>query len=158
MWIDAHCHLDAKSWPEGSDAVLERARAAGVTGFVVVGVEGPESARAAAELAARRGDVWAVVGVHPHEAAGFAATWPEIEPLLGRARVVAVGETGLDYHYRFSSPAEQAAAFRAASSGPGATREGLNQLPIRPARASPSSTAASASLRARSSSSLPAST
>lgn len=122
MWIDAHCHLDAKNWPEGPDAVLERARAAGVTGFVVVGVEGPESARAAAELAARRADVWAVVGVHPHEASGFAATWPEIEPLFGRARVVAVGETGLDYHYRFSSPAEQAAAFRASVAAARAAR------------------------------------
>ncbi len=122
MWIDSHCHLDAKNWPEGPDAVLERARAAGVTAFVVVGVDGPDSARAAAELAARRADVWAAVGVHPHEASGFSATWPEIEPLLGQARVVALGETGLDYHYRFSPPGEQAAVFRASIAAARAAR------------------------------------
>ncbi len=70
MIIDSHCHLDPSYFPEGADAVLERARAAGVDAFVVIGV-GPDLARPASpsELAARRPDVHAAIGVHPHDAA-----------------------------------------------------------------------------------------
>jgi TatD DNase family protein len=112
MWIDAHCHLDAKYWPEGPDAVLARARAEGVTGFVVVGVDGASVAADAVSLAARHPDVWAVVGVHPHEASTFRQTWPEIAALLSQDRVVALGETGLDRHYDFSPVSDQRVAFR----------------------------------------------
>jgi hypothetical protein len=95
MWIDAHCHLDAKNWPEGPDAVLERARAAGVTGFVVVRRRGPgvrAGRRRARRAAARR---LGRGGRAPARGLGLRRDLAEIEPLFGRARVVAVGETGL---------------------------------------------------------------
>lgn len=114
MLIDAHCHLDPETWPEGPDAVLARARAAGVGAFVVVGVGELAAVRHAVALAERHPDVWAAVGVHPHDAARNAELWPHIAPLLTHPRVVAVGETGLDYHYDHSPRPQQREAFRQA--------------------------------------------
>lgn len=114
MIVDSHCHLDARHFPEGADAVLERAKAAGVGAFVVIGVdETGEAARAAAALAARRADVWATVGQHPHDAALLTETaFTEIAALGRAARVVAIGEIGLDYHYMHSPRDAQESAFR----------------------------------------------
>jgi TatD DNase family protein len=113
MLIDTHCHLDAEYFPEGADETLARARSAGVTGFVCIGVGSLEQARGAIALAERRADVWATVGVHPHEAAQLDA---ELEAQLARcaeaARVVAIGEIGLDFHYDHSPREQQAAVFR----------------------------------------------
>jgi TatD DNase family protein len=102
---DAHCHLDAGYFPEGAGAVMDRAAAAGVVGFVVVGVGNDLApARAAVALAERDpARVCACVGVHPHDA----ATWSEgvheeLRALAARKEVVAVGEIGLDYHYDHS--------------------------------------------------------
>lgn len=114
MLIDTHCHLDPSYFAEGAEAVMNRARAAGVTGFVTIGVgRDLEPARRAAALAAACPDVWATVGVHPHDAesldeAGFA----EMETLARQERVVAVGEIGLDYHYMRSPREVQQAVFR----------------------------------------------
>jgi TatD DNase family protein len=107
MLIDTHCHLDPESFPEGADAVIERARAAGVGGFVVIGVgKDLGCARFAVDLAARRGDVRAVVGVHPHDASALDdAMLEELSAIAASPHVVAVGEMGLDYHY-MSSPKE----------------------------------------------------
>ncbi|MGK3983380.1 TatD family hydrolase [Sorangium sp. So ce136] len=104
MIIDSHCHVDPHHFREGADAVLDRARAAGVDAFVVVGVDADLSAaRFAADLAARRGDVHAAVGVHPHDAAALDDRMlAELEELARRPEVVAVGEIGLDYHYMHS--------------------------------------------------------
>jgi TatD DNase family protein len=102
---DAHCHLDAGYFPEGADAVLERATKAGVVGFVVVGVgKDLTQARSAVELAKRRPDrVAACVGIHPHDAVSWSeAAHEELRALAGKAEVVAVGEIGLDYHYDHS--------------------------------------------------------
>lgn len=101
MLIDTHCHLDPEHCQEGPDILLERARReGGVGGVICIGVGGLEQARFAVELAARRDDVVATVGVHPHDAASCdeelqagLRTW------LERPEVVAVGEVGLDYHY-----------------------------------------------------------
>jgi TatD DNase family protein len=114
MLIDTHCHLDAKYFPAGADVAIERARAAGVTAFVVVGVgETLEPARQAVALAARRPDCFAVVGVHPHNAAVLDdAMFAELDRLAADPRVVAVGEIGLDYHYMRSPKEAQHAAFR----------------------------------------------
>lgn len=112
MLIDTHCHLDPKYCPEGPDALLERAREAGVGGFVCVGVGGIDEARYAVELAGERDDVVATVGVHPHEAASHdAAVASALRELLGRPRVVAVGEVGLDYYYDNSPREQQRAVF-----------------------------------------------
>jgi TatD DNase family protein len=114
MLIDTHCHLDPDYFPEGADAVIARAQAAGVSGFVTIGVGrdlGP--ARRAVELANRRPDVWATVGVHPHDATSLDdAMFAEIEQLARDPRVVAVGEIGLDYHYMRSPREVQHAVFR----------------------------------------------
>ena len=93
--------------------MLERARAAGVGGIVVSGYD-LASSRAAVELAARHEDVWATVGIHPHDAR-FATpqALAEVERLARRPRVVAIGECGLDF-YRDLSPRDvQARAFEA---------------------------------------------
>jgi TatD DNase family protein len=111
---DAHCHLDAGYFPEGSEAVMDRAAAQGVAGFVVVGV-GPDlgPARAAVALARRLPlQVCACVGVHPHDA----ATWndevhAELRALAMDPVVVAVGEIGLDYHYDHSPREVQRSVF-----------------------------------------------
>ncbi len=112
MLIDTHCHLDGGYFEEGADAVLDRALAEGVRGFVCIGVGGLESTRFAVELAQRRAEVVATVGVHPHEASSYG---PELhavlEQLVRDERVVAIGEIGLDYHYDHSPRPTQREVF-----------------------------------------------
>ncbi len=112
--VDSHCHLDPHYFAEGPDTILESARAAGVERFVVIGVdESGEAARRAVELAERRPDVWATVGVHPHDAAHLTGSLAaELEALAERGSVVAVGEVGLDYHYLHSPKETQEDVFR----------------------------------------------
>jgi TatD DNase family protein len=120
MLIDSHCHLEPKDFvaPGGADerpAVLERARAAGVEAFVCVGSgAGLDEVRNAVAMAEAHPDVWAAVGIHPHDAARIPdGALDEIERLAGtHPRVVAVGETGLDYHYQHSPAAEQQETLR----------------------------------------------
>ena len=113
MWFDSHCHVTADAFAEDRADVLDRAAADGVEGFIAIG-SGYGVARNAdaVALAASDARVWAAVGVHPHEAdelddAGRA----ELEALLERPRVVAVGESGLDYHYMNSQREVQRAVF-----------------------------------------------
>ncbi|HYQ02316.1 MAG TPA: TatD family hydrolase [Polyangiaceae bacterium] len=112
-WFDTHCHLDthhtSKSG-EGEDAILDRARSAGVSAFLCVGVGGMEQAEQAIAIAERHADVYASAGVHPHDAArdgslDFSALW-------SHPRLLAVGEVGLDYHYDHSPRDTQAEVFR----------------------------------------------
>lgn len=119
--VDSHCHLEPKDFvtPEGGDeraAVLDRARAAGVEAFVCIGSgAGLDEVRNAVAMAEAHPDVWAAVGIHPHDAARIpAGALDEIERLAtAHPRVVAVGETGLDYHYDHSPrPAQQEALRR----------------------------------------------
>jgi TatD DNase family protein len=104
--FDTHAHLHFPELLADLDAVLERARAAGVTGIVTIGTD-RETNPAAVALAEGRPDVWATVGIHPHDAAD--ATDADFEALerlaLGSARVVALGEMGLDF-FRNLSPRE----------------------------------------------------
>ena len=89
---------------------MERARAAGVRGIVVV-AEGPASSETARAWCAGRSGLWPTAGVHPHRASEFEPASSRIEALTGEPDVVAVGETGLDYHYDHSPRDEQRAAF-----------------------------------------------
>jgi len=103
--VDAHCHLDPGYFPEGADAVMERAARAGVVGFVVVGVgRDLTQARQAVELARRVPDrVCACVGIHPHDAVSWSEQGhDELRALALAPEVAAVGEIGLDYHYDHS--------------------------------------------------------
>ena len=113
MLVDTHAHLDHDRFASDLDAVLDRARDAGV-GLIVTVAADVASARAAVDLAGNHAAVYAAVGVHPHDAAGAApGDLDEIRRLAGRPRVVAVGETGLDYHYDFSPRPVQREVFSA---------------------------------------------
>lgn len=110
--FDTHAHLHFPEFADDLDAVLARARRAGVRRLVTIGTD-VETSRTALALAAREADVWASVGVHPHDAAGAdEAAFAEIERLAGDARAVAVGEIGLDFHRNLSPRAAQERVFR----------------------------------------------
>jgi TatD DNase family protein len=115
MLFDTHCHVDVERFPEGPDAVFERARAAGVGAFACIGVGSLDLARAAVSLAERRADVVATVGIHPHDAAtADSALEAELKALASHERVVAIGEVGLDFHYDHSPRDTQKDVFRRA--------------------------------------------
>jgi TatD DNase family protein len=108
--VDTHCHLGDAAFDDDRADVVSRARAAGV-GHVVIVAESPEATARARRLAAEYG--WsATAGVHPHEARCWdPAVRATVEEALADPVVVAVGETGLDYHYDFSPRVEQRRAF-----------------------------------------------
>lgn len=111
--FDSHLHLTDRRFDDDREAVLERARRAGVREMVTVGT-GPEDARAAIRLASATPGVWATVGLHPHEASRFTdAVLEELRGLAAEPAVVAIGETGLDFHYENSPRDEQRECFRA---------------------------------------------
>src|SRR6266446_4181860 len=111
--FDTHAHLHFPEFAGDLDAVLARARAAGVRRMVTIGTDVATS-RAAVALAAREPDVWAAVGIHPHHATSADdAALVEIERLASAARVVAIGETGLDFFRDLAPRDAQARAFRA---------------------------------------------
>jgi len=112
---DSHAHLDSEDFAQDLDAVIARARAAGVTRIVAVGLwRRPGDFGGALELAARMPDLFAAtVGVHPHECARVPEDdWARHDALARDPRVVAVGETGLDFHYDHSPRADQERCFR----------------------------------------------
>ncbi len=112
MLIDSHCHLNYKGLVEDQQGVLERARAAGVGGFLNISTRQREWGDVIG-VAEREPDVWASVGIHPHEADEHADLGAQV--LLDAAahpRVVAIGETGLDYYYDHSDRATQQALLR----------------------------------------------
>ena len=98
-WIDSHCHIYDERTPGGAHAALNVAREAGVEAFIVIGCD-RDSSLAAIDAARHHDDVFATVGLHPHEASHGVAS---ITDLLDQPRVVAIGEAGLDYHYDNSS-------------------------------------------------------
>jgi len=112
--VDSHGHVDGEKFDGDRAEVLARARAAGVERFVTIGTgEDLPKIRRAVDLAEREPDVFATVGVHPHDAARIEpAWWGELESWARLPRVVGVGETGLDYHYDHSPRDAQKAAFR----------------------------------------------
>jgi TatD DNase family protein len=111
--VDAHCHLGDAAFDGDRLAVLARAAAAGVVHVVVIGESHVGSARAATLARAHPG-LSATAGVHPHEAASWDGAAPErLRQLLDAPELVAVGETGLDYHYDHAPKPAQRAAFEA---------------------------------------------
>jgi TatD DNase family protein len=111
-YVDTHCHLD-HHFDLSAATQIRRAREAGVTTMITVGTDMASSTQAVA-TAKRFDGVYAAVGVHPNDA--MEAT-PQVLEVIGRLAtepdVVAVGETGLDYHRDHTTPAQQEAAFRA---------------------------------------------
>jgi TatD DNase family protein len=110
--IDTHAHIHDKAFNDDRDAVVDRMRAAGVDTAVTVGCDIPDSMRAL-ETATHYG-MYASVGIHPHEAKDapedLAAAF---EPFLANERVIAIGETGLDYYYDYSPREVQQRVLRA---------------------------------------------
>jgi len=105
--VDSHCHLDDPDFNADREAVIERARAAGVRYLLAVGGgTGPDNLQAPLALAERRDWIYATVGIHPHDARDFAEHHAQqICKLAQHPRVVGIGEIGLDYHYD-NSPRE----------------------------------------------------
>ena len=111
--FDTHAHLHFPDFAGDLDAVLQRARQAGVSRFLTIGTDVATS-RAAVALAAREPDVWASVGIHPHDAVSADdAALAEIEQLASAPRVVAIGETGLDFFRDLAPRDAQERALRA---------------------------------------------
>ena len=112
---DSHTHLDDGRFDRDREQVIERAREAGVARIVTIGsLEGPEGARKSVRIARDHDGIWATVGIHPHDARlADDRAIAEIEALADAPEVVAVGETGLDYHYDHSPREDQRRAFRA---------------------------------------------
>ena len=109
MWVDSHCHLP--SLDGGPGPARRAAREAEIGAMVCVGTD-QASSRAAIELAAAEPDVWATVGLHPHDASNLDDEWAELEALVAAPRVVGVGESGFDLHYLHSPAPAQEEAFR----------------------------------------------
>lgn len=112
MLIDSHCHLEYKGLVEDRQGVLSRAREAGIGGFLNISTRQGEWGQVIA-TAEREPDVWASVGIHPHEADSHADLGEGV--LLAATdhpKVIAIGETGLDYYYDHSDRAAQQALFR----------------------------------------------
>lgn len=125
VWIDAHCHLQfeeragrdddtirPRTADETAAELVARAVDAGVERMVCIGTDLATSAEAV-RLAGLFPEVWATVGLHPHDASKLADEWDGLVELAGADRVVGIGEAGFDLYYRHSEPDAQDEAFRA---------------------------------------------
>jgi TatD DNase family protein len=112
MLVDSHCHLEYEGLVEDQAGVLARARAAGVGGFLNISTRRREWDKVIA-TAAHEPDVWASVGIHPHEADAHADLGAAaLTEAAAHPKVIGIGETGLDYYYDKSDRATQQALFR----------------------------------------------
>lgn len=112
MLIDSHCHLNYKGLVEDQIAVLSRARESGVRGFLNISTRQREWADIVA-TAERESDVWASIGIHPHEADQHADLGEAaLLEAAANPRVIGIGETGLDYYYDHSDRQVQQDLFR----------------------------------------------
>lgn len=110
-YIDSHAHLSPLDYKEDLQAVLDRARDAGVEAVIVPATD-LESSREAIQLADRHSEIFACVGFHPHEASKATENGlQEIEELSKHPKVVAIGEIGLDYYYNLSPHDRQCEVF-----------------------------------------------
>jgi TatD DNase family protein len=109
--IDTHCHLTFDDLARDIDAVIARSRQAGVTGWITIGTD-PEHNQKAVKLAEKFDNMYAAVAIHPHDAKTVTPdTLKELRELAQHDKVIAVGETGLDYHYNHSLHEDQRRVF-----------------------------------------------
>jgi TatD DNase family protein len=112
MFVDSHCHLNYKGLVEQQQDVLARARAAGVSAMLNISTRECEWDDVIG-LAEQEDDVWATVGIHPHEAdAHIGVDTAKLVAKAANRRVIGIGETGLDYYYDHSDRERQRASFR----------------------------------------------
>jgi TatD DNase family protein len=104
MFVDSHAHLEGERFDADRELVLARAKDAGVETIVAIGSgTGPGSLDCAIQLADKYANMYATIGIHPHEAKlAQESDFRELEQLAKRAKVIAVGEIGLDYYYDHS--------------------------------------------------------
>ena len=114
MLVDSHCHLNYKGMDERQQELLDNARKAGVTAMLNISTRESEW-DAVTATAHRESDVWASIGIHPHEADAHLDmdTAKLVERATNDRRVIAIGETGLDYYYEHSEREQQKRGFRA---------------------------------------------
>ncbi len=108
-FTDTHCHIQFADYPLEAEDVLANAAEMGVTRMIAVGCTLEDSA-AAPEFAARYENVWAAIGLHPHEGAVYVHdhhALQQFRELATKPKVIAIGETGLDYYYEHSPKADQ---------------------------------------------------
>jgi TatD DNase family protein len=112
--VDTHCHLADAKFRDDVEAVIERAADAGVRQLISVGAIGLiENDRRTVEIAERHDNVFAAVGVHPHDATQCSPERiSQLRALAGSKKVVAIGESGLDFHYMHSPAEAQEASLR----------------------------------------------
>lgn len=107
--IDTHCHIHFPDYQLDPLEAIANAQAAGVVKLLAVGCTLPDS-KGAVEFAARHDNIWASIGLHPHEGSDYVhdhRALQQFHSLASRPKVVAIGETGLDYHYMHSSKEDQ---------------------------------------------------
>ncbi|MDI9408472.1 MAG: TatD family hydrolase [Candidatus Pacebacteria bacterium] len=126
MYIDSHCHLDFPDFSDDRDEVIASARAAGVARMVTISTRLPELGKILA-ISDRYPEVYATVGIHPHNADDDPDITSEqiIRLANSHAKLVGLGESGLDFFYKHSQPVNQYASFRAHCAAARAT-----QLPL----------------------------
>lgn len=113
MFVDSHCHLNYEGLVERQDDVIKAARARGVSTMLNISTREREW-DAIIGTAEKTGAIWASVGIHPHEAdAHRDIDTAKLVAKAGHPRVVAIGETGLDYYYEHSDREQQKSSFRA---------------------------------------------
>jgi TatD DNase family protein len=109
--IDTHCHLTFEPLIGDIEGVLERSKTAGVNSWITVGTD-PQHNQKAVELADKLENMYAAIGIHPHDADSVTAqTLNQLKELAQNVKVVAIGETGLDFHYNFSKQPAQRRVF-----------------------------------------------
>jgi TatD DNase family protein len=112
MLVDSHCHLDFPDFAAEREAVIARARAAGVGSMLTIGTR-LDAFDGVLAIAEANENIWCSVGAHPHEAADHGDLAPDLlSSLAAHPKVVGIGETGLDYHYNLSPRDIQQRVFR----------------------------------------------
>lgn len=110
-FVDTHCHIHAADYTVDPDVAITNATKHGVTKMICVGTDETDSALAVA-FAQSRDNVWASIGLHPHDAKLGQESFDALASLVTRPKVVAIGECGLDYFYNHSDKSDQEKALR----------------------------------------------
>ncbi|MHC4738414.1 MAG: TatD family hydrolase [Planctomycetota bacterium] len=111
--IDTHCHLGFEQLADDVEAVVARSIESGVTAWITIGTDTQQNKKAV-ELADKFENMYAAIGIHPHDAKDVnSRTLTELRELAQSPKVVAIGETGLDFHYNFSEQSVQRRVFAA---------------------------------------------
>ncbi len=118
MWIDSHCHLNHPNIAEHGDAaaIIKHAKAQDVDGMLTICCRISEELETLKSIAHDHKNVWYSIGTHPHDAgkeAEVAITQQQLVKLaMSDPKIIGIGETGLDYHYTYSSKKDQEISFR----------------------------------------------